>query len=70
MSGIWGLSSDYDTALYSVVYIALVYSKSRVYLGFIAGGTGRADEVRSGVGLGSSAIHITGLIRHSFVRLA
>ena len=34
----------------------------------MAGSTGRADEVRSGVGLGSGAIHITCLVKHSFVR--
>ena len=43
----------------------------RSHLDFSAGSTtGRADEDDSGMGLGSGTVHITGLVKHSFVRLA
>ena len=36
----------------------------------LLGNTGRAHEGHSGVGLGSVAVHITGLAKHWFVRCA
>ena len=42
----------------------------RSHLDSLAGSTGRADEADAVVGLGSGAIHITGLVEDSFVRLA
>ena len=40
----------------------------RSHLDSFAGSTGRADEDDSIVGVGSGIIHITGLVKHSFVR--
>ena len=39
----------------------------RSHLESLADSTGRADEDDSVVGLGSGIIHITGLVKHSFV---
>ena len=51
--------------------IALIYRKiGRSHLDFLAGSTGRADENDSGVGLGSSTIHVTVLVKRLVVRLA
>ena len=55
-----GLSSDYDTTRYFTVQRFLSPEFRSWYV------LGEADEVRSGVGMGSGTIHITGLVRHSF----
>ena len=65
------LASGYSLDYTEVHNIAALYRQmGRTHLGSIAGSTGKAHEILSGVGLGSANIHITGLVGHWFVRLA
>ena len=63
-----GHSSDYVRH-----YTEMLYSSTKVprfcHLNSIADRTERAHEVHSGVGLGSGAVHITGLVKQYLVRL-
>ena len=62
-SSIW-LLSRLDSSIIAVMHRQM----GRSHLDSFAGSTGRADEDDSIVGVGSGIIHITGLVKHSFVR--